>query len=110
MSSDGRIVNARYADLERLLAVQDGLIELVLERRGLDAILAAAATAAGASVRLEAPDRAPAPHRAGRWQGRPAGGAGARGPGAPRPRRPWWRRPIARWATGSAWCCATRPP
>ena len=67
-----RIVNARYADLERLLAVQDGFIELVLERRGLDAILAAAATAAGADVRLEAPDRPPAPHRAGRWQGRHA--------------------------------------
>ena len=51
--------------------MQDGLIELVLERRGLDAILGAAADAAGADVRLEAPDRPPARHRAGRWQGRP---------------------------------------
>jgi purine catabolism regulator len=48
-----RIVNARYVDLERLLAVQDELIDLALEREGLEAILARVAAAVGVPVRLE---------------------------------------------------------
>jgi purine catabolism regulator len=53
-----RIVNARYADLERLLQLQDGLIELALERRGLEEILARVSDAIGAPVRLERSERA----------------------------------------------------